>query len=81
MAPIDTSDQAQIIRMMDDDDGAMAVRKRKGPMPGGKSPSVISAPIMKSGSGKAVAKKLQQSDILRPLLESEKPSILSTLNT
>ena len=30
MAPIDASDQAQIIKMMDEEDGVLAVRKRKG---------------------------------------------------
>ena len=30
MAPIDASDQAQIIRMMDEDDGVFQVRKKKG---------------------------------------------------
>ena len=29
MAPIDASDQSQIIRIMDEDDGVTAVRKRK----------------------------------------------------
>ena len=30
MAPIDASDQAQIIRMMDEEDGVLQVRKKKG---------------------------------------------------
>ena len=57
VAPINASDQAQIIRMMDDEDGVLIVRKRKFGGAGG------------TGSALATAKKNKPD--LTPLLDNE----------
>ena len=89
VAPIDASDQAQIIRMMDEDDGVSAVRRAKKNMSnftasnatsnlanaitGASSTfagggSIIKPGVLMGGSGQ---KKKGQSEMLKPLLESQ----------
>jgi hypothetical protein len=45
VAPIEASDQAQIIKMMDEDNGVMQVRMRKAAAAAGKKPSAATSPI------------------------------------
>ena len=91
MAPIDASDQAQIIKMMDDPDGAMIVRKGRKhnhslnlASSGGGVVMNVALPLdtvhvaaATTGVG-GVAKRIQKSELLKPLLDKEKISNLSS---
>ena len=86
VAPIDASDQAQIIRMMDEDDGVSAVRRAKktfgssnatsnlaNALTGASSTFTSGGGIIKQGvmmGGGSGSKKKGQSEILKPLLET-----------
>ena len=72
VAPIDASDQAQIIRMMDEEDGVIAVRKAKKNLfntASSNATTIIKQGVAVIGSGSNMKKK-GQSEILQPLLES-----------
>jgi len=91
VAPIDASDQAQIIKMMDEEDGSALVRKHKNTnllvnaaataagytalMGGGVSSnrgagaSAAASAAAPVAGGSGMARRLQQSELLKPLLD------------
>ncbi len=58
VAPIDASDQSDIIRMMDEEDGVKSVRKRKGKSKGhhgGKGPAELLKPLLENETVSSLA--------------------------
>ncbi len=64
VAPLDASDQSLIIRMMDEEDGIMAVRKRKNVGGGGGAQGGV------AGTGIGLGGRRRSQEALTPLLEA-----------
>ena len=88
VAPIDASDQAQIIKMMDEEDGYLLVRKRRKTHGAAGTLAVASAAAAANAAGAlktkesaessgSRTKKVTQAELLKPLLDTAEVSIIS----